>query len=103
MGAAEARKVKRNKDGSVDAGEWLEAFDGPLTFARLVNSTRVGEEMSLSAFAKQLGVSAAHLCDIEKGRRTVSPERAARWATVLGYHPAVWVELALQAALDVAG
>ena len=32
-----------------------------------------------------LGVSRSHICDIEKGRKVVSPERAAKWANVLGY------------------
>jgi len=38
---------------------------------------------------KRLGVSKSHLCDLEKGRKTVSPERAARWAQILGYPESV--------------
>jgi transcriptional regulator with XRE-family HTH domain len=35
--------------------------------------------------AKKLGISKSHLNDIEKGRKAVSPERAARFAKILGY------------------
>lgn len=56
----------------------------PLSIGGLLESIRVGEEMSQSAFAKKLGVSPSHLCDIEKGRKVVSPERAARFAKTLG-------------------
>lgn len=105
MGEAEAKKVKRNPDGSVDGIEYLEALDGPLTFGRMINSIRYCDydEESLAAFAKRLGVTAQHLCDVEKGRRVVSPERAARWASALAHPPALFVQLALQGALDAAG
>lgn len=104
MSKAAAKKVKRNKDGSVNAVEYLEALNGgPLTFGQMMNAQRVGDEESLAAYAKRLGVSSGHLCDIEKDRRTVSPERAARWARTLGYSEAQFVRLALQAAVDAAG
>jgi hypothetical protein len=47
-----------------------------------------------------LGISKSHLCDIEKGRKLVSPERAARFAEILGYLPATFVRLALQDIVD---
>ncbi|MBI4842082.1 MAG: helix-turn-helix transcriptional regulator [candidate division NC10 bacterium] len=40
--------------------------------------------MSQAVFANELGISPSHLCDIEKGRKVVSPERAVRFATILG-------------------
>lgn len=51
----------------------------------------------------QLGVSRAYLCDVEKGRRAVSVERAAAWARKLGYLQAQYVALALQAEVTAAG
>jgi hypothetical protein len=36
----------------------------------------------------QVGMSKSHLNDIEKGRKAVSPDRAARFAKVLGYSQA---------------
>jgi len=69
---------------------------GPLTLGRFVEAIRLGEDMTQPAFAKQLGISKSHLNDIEKGRKAVSPERAARFAEVLGYSQANFVKLALQ-------
>jgi hypothetical protein len=48
-------------------------------------------------------VSRAYLCDVEKGRRAVSVERAAEWARKLGYLQAQYVALALQAEVNAAG
>jgi plasmid maintenance system antidote protein VapI len=102
MGKAKAAKVKRYSAGSVDAGEYLEALKGQ-TFGRVLNSIRYYDRESLAAFAKRLGISAAHLCDIEKGRRVVSPKRAIRWARVLKNSEPYFVQLALQGALNAVG
>lgn len=75
---------------------------GPLTFGRLIQSIRLGEEESLASFAEKLGVTRQNLSDIEHGRRGVSIERAAQWAQLLGYAPEQFVELAVQAQLDAA-
>lgn len=79
------------------------AAGGPLTFGGLLHAIRVGDEFTLEAFARRLGVTRGNLCDIEKGRRGVSVERAAEWATTLGYSPTQFVQLALQAQVDAAG
>ena len=47
--------------------------------------------------------AATHLCDIEKGRKVVSPERAARFARVLGRSAEQFVRLSLQGLVDQAG
>ena len=87
-----------------DAMKFLERLTGgPLTLGKAVESIRLSEEESLSTFAKKLGISRAHLCDIEKGRKTVSPERAARFARLLGYGERQFVRLALQGQLEHAG
>ena len=39
---------------------------GPLTFGRFVQAIRLGDEMSLEAFANRLGVSRTNLSDIEQ-------------------------------------
>lgn len=69
---------------------------GALSFGELIRSIRLGEEEPQASFAKRLDISVAHLCDIEKGRKTVSVERAARFAKVLGYSKEQFVRLALQ-------
>lgn len=87
-----------------EAMKFLESAAGrPLSLGGLLESIRLGEEMSQTAFAKKLGISASHLCDIEKGRKVVSPERAVRFAKVLGRSPEQFVRLSLQELVDEAG
>lgn len=76
---------------------------GPLTFGRLLESTRLSDGLSQTNFAKRLKISCSHLCDIEKGRKVVSAERAARFARILGYSEPLFVKLALQDVLTNAG
>jgi transcriptional regulator with XRE-family HTH domain len=76
---------------------------GPLTFGRMLQAIRLGEEQSLDMFARLLEVSRTNLSNIEHGRRGVSVERAARWAELLGYSQPQFVRLALQAQLHQAG
>jgi transcriptional regulator with XRE-family HTH domain len=76
---------------------------GPLTLAKLLRSIREGEAMTQAEFADTLGISKQHLSHIENGRKVVSPERAARWASLLGYAEAQFVRLALQDELHRVG
>lgn len=100
-----SKKVaKKTRDYNAETEAFLESITGgPLTFGRMMESFRKCDEVSLETYAKKLGISRAHLCDIEKGRKMVSPERAARFAKVLGYPVYPFVELALQASVDNAG
>jgi transcriptional regulator with XRE-family HTH domain len=93
--------AKEKKSAAVKYLEKLRG--GPLTFGALLHSIRETDEHTLEDLAKRLGISRSHLCDIEKGRRAVSAERAARWARTLGYAEALFVKLAMQAELDAAG
>src|SRR3970040_1208306 len=68
-----------------DAMKFLESLVGELTFGGLIEAMRQAEEMSQVEFAAKLGISKQHLCDIEKGRKFVSPERAAKFAKILGH------------------
>jgi transcriptional regulator with XRE-family HTH domain len=87
-----------------DAVAFLEELaGGPLTFGRLLSSIRQGEGATLVAFANKLGVSKAHLCDVEKDRRVVSVSRASAWAKKLGYDPEQFIALAIQTELRQAG
>jgi len=63
----------------------------------------VGEGLSQTAMARKLGVSRQYLCDVEKGRRAVRPQQAARFAQALGHPPDVLVRLALQDAVRASG
>ena len=87
-----------------DTMKYLEQTAGrALTLGGLLESIRLGEQMSQATFARKLGVSPSHLCDIEKGRKVVSPERAARFARTLGRSPEQFVRLSLQELVDEAG
>jgi len=66
-------------------------------------SIRLGEELSQAEFSRQLSISRSHLCDIEKGRKPVSPPRAVKWARMLGYSEEQFVRLALQDLVEQAG
>jgi len=89
--------------GKSPAIAFLERIAGPLTFGSYLEAIRLGEEWSQEEMGRRLHVSRAHLCDIEKGRRSPSPERAARFARTLGYSEAQFVQLALQQMIDSAG
>jgi transcriptional regulator with XRE-family HTH domain len=80
-----------------------EVTGGPLTFGNLMEAIRLGEGLSQAEFARQLGMSRSHLCDIEKGRKSVSLTRAAQLAKTLGYSEKQFVRLALQELVDEAG
>ncbi len=47
-------------------------------------------------FATMLGISRQYLCDIEHGRRFVSPKIAEKFAKILGYSPEQFIKLCLQ-------
>jgi transcriptional regulator with XRE-family HTH domain len=92
------------KERKSEAVKHLEKLrGGPLTFGALLRSVRESDGHTLEALAKRFEVSRSHLCDVEKGRRRVSVERAARWAKLLGYPAPVFVQLALQDEVDAAG
>ena len=87
-----------------DTVRFLEALTGgPVTFGKLLEALRLGEEMMQLEFAKRLHISKSHLNDIEKGRKAVSHERAAKFARILGYSEERFVALSLQAQIDDAG
>lgn len=98
------RKAPRRKRGIPEAMTFLEELSGgPLTLAKLLRSIREGEALTQAAFAETLGISKQHLSHIENGRKSVSPERAARWASLLGYAESQFLRLALQDELQRAG
>jgi hypothetical protein len=73
VGAALTRGLTRRKPlGLKD----LEKRLGKLTVGELIHTFRMTDELSLKEFGKLIGVSVANLCDIEKGRKGVSPKKA---------------------------
>jgi transcriptional regulator with XRE-family HTH domain len=95
--------TKKLKD-SLESKRLEESILGePLTFGMAVESMRLGNEVSQVAFAKKLGISRQYLCDVEKGRRFVSPEQAVRFAKAFKHPPVVFVQLAIQDSIRSAG
>lgn len=81
----------------------LEKNLGPMTLAMFLSSWRESLGLSQVAFAEKLGISAANLCDIEKGRQLVSPKKAAQIAKKIGYSETVLVELVINEQLAAEG
>jgi len=81
----------------------LEKRLGKLTVGELIHTFRMTGELSLKEFGKLIGVSVANLCDIEKGRKGVSPKKAEQIASALGVPPALLVRLSLEKSLKAAG
>ena len=82
---------------------FLEKKGGGLTLGNFLIAIREGEDASQVEFARSLGISRSHLCDIEHGRKSLSVDRAARFAKILGYSETQFVRLALQALVQEAG
>ena len=99
MSTKKQKKIKTSK-----AKSFMEKLTGGhVTLGKLLESIRLGEEQTQREFSSLLDVSISHLNDIEKGRKAVSPERAARFAKLLGYSESSFVELAVQDMLSGSG
>ncbi len=79
--------------------EDLEKEFGPPTFAGIMRAFRWADGATQTDYAKRLKLSRANLCDIEKGRKFVSLERAAKIAKMLGVAEKPLIQLALQDSL----
>ncbi|HEX4045194.1 MAG TPA: helix-turn-helix transcriptional regulator [Gammaproteobacteria bacterium] len=85
---------------STDALLALEKISGKkLTLGNLIWSIRTCDEISQIDFAEKLGVSKQYLCDLEHGRKSVSPKKAKEFAKKLGYSQEQFIVLAIQDAL----
>lgn len=91
--------TERRKFGSKD----LEKRLGKLTVGEFLHTWRTSEELSLAEFGKKVGLSVANLCDIEKGRKGVSPVKAEHIAEALGVPPALLIRLSIEESLRAAG
>jgi plasmid maintenance system antidote protein VapI len=97
-------KTKRAEKHNAATNAFLQKLNaGPLSFGQLLGAVRESEEQSLSQFAARLGVSRQHLHQLESGQKRVSPERAVRFAHVLGHSELYFVQLALQDLVNDAG
>ena len=76
---------------------------GKLTVGEFLHTWRISEEMSLAGFGKLVGMSVANLCDIEKGRKGVSPENAEQIAKAIGVPAGLLIRLSIEENLRAAG
>lgn len=76
--------------------ETLEAEFGPMTVGLFIRAMRDVQGVSQLDLSKKLKISKAHLCDIERGRRFISPDRAAKFAKIIKVPESTLVQLALQ-------
>ncbi|MGZ3768506.1 MAG: helix-turn-helix domain-containing protein [Bdellovibrio sp.] len=94
--------MRTNKKSA--AVRYLEKLSGgPLTLGSTLQSHRLAEDLTQEQMAKKLGISKAHLSQIEKGHKFLSPERAQEFAKKLGYSKKLFVKLSLQDQLRRAG
>ena len=92
-------KVKKNINKKIV--DKLESITGErLTLGSLLKAIRLGEEMTQENFSTLLAISKQYLCDIEKGRRLISPKLAAKYADKLGYSKNQFIRLCLQDILE---
>ncbi len=96
-------KVKLSK-GRVKADDYLKSLrKRPLTFGKMIQSLRECDEIPQAELARQMGITRANLCDIEKERRVVTPTLAVKFAKVMGYSVHQFVSLSLEDQLKKAG
>ena len=86
------------------ARKYLEGItDGELTFSTLLKTLRQSDDLTQTEYAKFLGISKQYLCDIERGRKSVSVVQVALFAQRLGYPIDFFMEIALKEELHNAG
>ncbi len=74
----------------------LEDRFGTMTVGLFLKAFREADGLSQADFAKKLKISRANLCDLEKERKFISPERAAKFARILKVPESAVIQLALQ-------
>ena len=94
--------TKRKSSGVVDALEFMDSLDGPMTMARLIDGLRECDALSHAEMARKLGISRQNLYAIERGK-AVSVARAASFAKRLGQSTKYFVMVAIGDELRRAG
>ena len=83
--------------------EEFRAKFGPATFASLMRSIRLRDDLTQNEMAKKLKISVSHLSDIENERKYVSVARAAEFARRMKEPMQLYVALALRDQVRLAG
>ena len=69
---------------------------GDLSFADMIYSIRVTDEVLQADLARSIGISKGIMCDIEKGRRLPTVEQAKSMAEFLSYPVEGFLSILLQ-------
>lgn len=80
----------------------LESLGGQMSFGEMLKAIRECDEMTQTKLATKLRTTRQDISDIERGRKFVSPEKAAKIAKALGYSPEQFVAQNLQDLLNKA-
>lgn len=81
----------------------IRKITGPISFAEMLHSFRIAQEYTQVQMAELLGITKQDLCNIEKGRKLVSVERAIIFAAALKMPSKTFAKYALQDQLHKAG
>lgn len=76
---------------------------GHIGFGEMIQAHRQSRELNQITMAEMIGISKQDLCNIEKGRKLVSVERAIFFAEALGMPKKTFAKYALQDQLYKAG
>lgn len=87
----------------IRAKKAIRQITGPISFGEMLYSFRVSCEYSQVKMASLLKISKQDLCNIEKGRKLVSVERAKTFAIALDMPPRTFAKYSLQDQLNAAG
>jgi transcriptional regulator with XRE-family HTH domain len=78
----------------------LKSLGATPNFGEMLQALRTCDGVTQVALSKLLKTSRQDISDIERGRKSVSPERAAKIAKALGYSPEQFIAQALQDQID---
>lgn len=81
----------------------IRKITGPIGFGEMLQAYRQSLDYTQTAMAENLGISKQDLCNIEKGRKLVSVERAIAFAHSLSMPVKTFAKYALQDQLHKAG
>lgn len=92
-----------NIKNRVRAKKTIRGMTGHISFGEMLRSLRESLELSQVDMAERLSISKQDLCNIEKGRKLLSVERAVGFAEHLRMPPLTFAKYALQDQLSKAG
>ena len=92
-----------NTSNRVPAKKAIRKLSGHVSFGEMLLSFRQAQELTQVEMAKKLNVSKQDLCNIEKGRKLVSVERAVSCAKALKMPAKTFAKYVLQDQLHRAG